>query len=554
MLAARSLSCRIELTEQIFTTYDSAQGKPLKILTRPPLPPLAKGGRSRAPFGLHHVRRAVVRLLAFLAIIGAINLFCIYCLPAQIDLTRRGTFTLAPQTRNLLASLRTPVEVIVLAPKIPKSAGEHNFRNAVEMFRDLLENCRRIQPLLHVQELDPSESAAARQLQQQFSDLLPPCVLLTFGPDQARSHEVLYARDLAEWHSSNASGPAQAEFFGEQSLAAALARLTSGTKQALIYVATGHGELALDDADPDSRHGLGLLAGMLRELNCGLKPLDLSAVARVPYDASLVIIPGGEKTWSEAEAEKFGKYLRQGGKALVLVELTYDSRLHGNSRLQRPVRSGLEDLLSEFGVAVGDDRVVTRGFTGQIEAASLALPAAGDHPLIRSLPQSPLTLFECRSLMSSTSVRQIPSRVVPLLVSHAAPRAWAEGDLDSQQAPQPGGANDCDGPVAMAVAVERRNEDGAAPALVVVGDAEFLSNRVLAGSASRVNSSFVLSCINWLRGRRELLGDIPPRRHEGYRLAGSPDDLRGLVWKSSLAFWALIATAGVTVWTTRRIG
>jgi hypothetical protein len=106
----------------------------------------------------------------------------------------------------------------------------------------------------------------------------------------------------------------------------------------------------------------------------------------------------------------------------------------------------------------------------------------------------------------------------------------------------------------MAVAVERRSETSAVPVLVVVGDAEFLSNRVLAGPAGRANSSFSLSCINWLRGRRELLGDIPPRRHEGYRLVGSPDDHRGLVWKSSLALWALIATAGVTVWTMRRIG
>lgn len=478
----------------------------------------------------------------------AINLLCIYGLPDQIDLTRRGTFSLSPQTRNLLAALRTPVEVTVLTPKIPKSAIEHNFRNTAEMFRGLLENCQRIQPLLHMQELDPVESAAARQLQQQFPDLLPPCVLLTFGSDQARSHEVLYARDLAEFHSRDATGPAQAEFFGEQSLAAALARLTAGTKQALIFVTRGHGELALDDTDAESRHGMGLLAGMLRELNCELQPLDLSAVARVPYDASLVIIPGGEKSWSEAEAEKFGKYLRQGGKALVLVELTFDSRLNG------PAPLGLEDLLSEFGVAVGNDRVVTRGFTGQIEAASLALPAGGDHALVRSLPQSPLTLFECRSLMSSAGVRQLSSRLVPLLVSHAAPRAWAEGDFGPQLTPQPGGANDSDGPVTMAVAVERRNEAGAAPALVVVGDSEFLSNRVLAGSAGRVNSNFVLSSINWLRGRRELLGDIPPRRNEGYRLSGSPDDLRGLVWKSSLALWALIATAGVTVWTTRRIG
>jgi hypothetical protein len=106
----------------------------------------------------------------------------------------------------------------------------------------------------------------------------------------------------------------------------------------------------------------------------------------------------------------------------------------------------------------------------------------------------------------------------------------------------------------MAVAVERRLGDGAAPALVVVGDAEFAANRMLTGPEARANSGFLVASLNWLRGRRELLGDVPPRRHEGYRLTGTADDHRGLVWKSSLALWALLATAGVTVWTTRRIG
>jgi hypothetical protein len=87
-----------------------------------------------------------------------------------------------------------------------------------------------------------------------------------------------------------------------------------------------------------------------------------------------------------------------------------------------------------------------------------------------------------------------------------------------------------------------------------VGDAEFVSNRVLSESAGRTNSSFVVSCVNWLRGRRELLEDIAPRRRESYRLAGSPEDHRGIVWKSSLVLWSLIVTVGATVWTARRRG
>jgi ABC-type uncharacterized transport system involved in gliding motility auxiliary subunit len=484
----------------------------------------------------------------FLAAIAGMNVLCHCCLPAQIDLTRGKTFSLAPQTRNLLASLREPVDVIVLAPTVAKTAGEHHFHNAAVMFAGLLETCRQAQPRIHFQELDPLENAAARQLLQEFPDVAPPCVLIAHGPPGSRSHEVLFARDLAEFRAGPDRRLAAVDFFGEQALAGALARLTGDSRPATIYVTTGHGELALDDADPESRRGMGVLAAQLRDVGCDVRSLDFAEAARVPYDATFVLVAGGEVSWNETELEKLSHYLRQGGKALVLADLNYDSRQ------LRVVPTGLEELLSEFGVAVGDDRVVTLGFTGQVEVGSPAVPAAGDHPLVRALPPAPLTLYECRSLRSSTVPRQSPTKIVPLLVSQPAPRAWAEGEFGPAQSWEPGGESDTDGPVAMAVAVERRQEGEPEPALVVVGDAEFVANRVLGEPSGRASSSFVISCVNWLRGRRELLGDMPPRRHEGYRLSGTPEEQRGLVWKSSLVLCSLIATAGATVWVSRRHG
>jgi hypothetical protein len=492
-------------------------------------------------------RRAIVCGALFLSILAAINCLALYGLPAQIDLTRHGTFTLAPQTRNLLASLPSPLDVTLLAPENPKTVGERNFQSAAIMFRELLETCRQIQPLVRVREFDPETNEAARQLLRQYPDVASPCVLLTFGSETAGGHEILSARDLADIRSAE-GGRTAVEFLGEQALAAAIRRLTSGRQQALFYVVTGHGELALDDADPDSRRGLGALARQLDELDCRLQPLDLDAAPRVPADADLVIVAGGQQRWNSAATERLANYVRRGGKGLVLVDLNSDSQTH------QPVPTGLEALLSEFGVEVGTDRIITRGFTGSIDAASQGLPASGGHPLVRSLSNVPLTLFECRSLKLSTGLRSRATNVTPILVSHPAPRAWAEGDLNSHAVPEPGGANDSNGPVMMAVAVERRLADGAAPALVIVGDSEFAANRMLAGPEGRASSGFLLSSLNWLRGRRELLSDVPPRRHDSYRLTGTADDHRGLVWKSSLALWALIATAGVTVWTTRRIG
>src|SRR5437762_4018559 len=146
-----------------------------------------------------HVRAKIFRFAGPAAVIAALNLLAIYGLPAQIDLTGRGTYTLAPQTCHLLAALRTPLEITVLAPRVARTAGERNFAQAAVFFRELVGRCRHAQPLVHLQELDPQESASARQLEQQCPDAAPPCVLMTYGPPSNRAHEVLYARDLAEF-------------------------------------------------------------------------------------------------------------------------------------------------------------------------------------------------------------------------------------------------------------------------------------------------------------------------------------------------------------------
>src|SRR5260221_5010313 len=148
-------------------------------------------------------RAKLLRFTVPIAVIAAFNLFAIYGLPAQIDLTGHGTYTLAPQPCRLLAALRTPLEITVLARGVARTAGERNFAQAAVFFRELVERCRRAQPLVHLHELDPQESAAARQLVQQCPDAAPPCVVITYGPPDGAFHEVLYARDMAEIRSGD---------------------------------------------------------------------------------------------------------------------------------------------------------------------------------------------------------------------------------------------------------------------------------------------------------------------------------------------------------------
>ncbi|MBS0267081.1 MAG: GldG family protein [Planctomycetes bacterium] len=490
--------------------------------------------------------RILWRTAGLLTVLVILNSLARLLFPSQIDLTQRRSYTLAPQTGNVLEALKEPVDVIILAPKSPRTAGEQSFRNAAVMLREFLDICQKQQPLLHVQELDPVDSPAGRSWQERFPDVLAPCVVIARAV--AGEHEVLTTRDLVEFRATEKNGAPDIDFLGEQAFTAALTRLNSGRKPAVIYVTTGHGELSIADQAPDSPLGLGLFAEMLTQFDCRVESLDLRGAQRVPHDASLVIVAGGEVPWESAEADLLDTYLRQGGRVLFLADYHFDSRQ------KRPVPTGLESLCERHGVRLGDERVYSQNFAGQVEAVAAALPATVDHPLVRSLNTAPVYIAGCRCLRLSAMPGQRPVRMTPVLVSQAAPRAWAEGDPVGTASPTPGGARDLDGPVAMAAAIERPDERDPSPLMVVIGSPQVVSNRTLTGATGRIHASLGLSCVNWLRGRRELMGDIPPRRRAAYHLSGTPEDHRGLVWKTTILLCAVIGTSGFTVWTMRRIG
>ena len=98
------------------------------------------------------------------------------------------------------------------------------------------------------------------------------------------------------------------------------------------------------------------------------------------------------------------------------------------------------------------------------------------------------------------------------------------------------------GPVSMAVAIENREDR---PLAVIVGDAEFAGNRVLNSPDGRSGYVFLQSALNWLRDRPDLLGDIPARHHEPYRLAGTSEQHRQLVWIPLMMLLAFTGTGGI---------
>ncbi len=488
------------------------------------------------------VDRRLGSLAWLLAILGCLQLVGAL-LPRGIDLTAARSQSLSPQTVAVLRRLEQTVEITVIAPTRPRTVGEQAFAHALGPFRDLVERCRRESPQIVWRSLDPEIDLAARRVAEEFPDLSVPGVVITSEIDGSRRHETLHVRDLAEIGVTRGRQPVL-EFFGEQSLTAALSRLIGGVESMQVYCLTGHGELAIEDDAVESRQGMGVLATRLRGNGCRVESLDLGIVSRVPADADLVIIAGALGETPPVEIEKLRRYFGQGGRGLILMESAH-------SVYEDSTEESLAGLLAEQGVTVGHDRLVTAGFTGEIELASPVMPAQSDQALVRSLPLTPLILHDARSVRTRVGVEALSTESTPLLVSHTAPRAWSETDFSSLEAtfnPE----SDLPGPVAVACAVERHQGDLREPVLVVVGDAEFVCNRNLTAPSGRTGANFVFAALHWLHGRKQSFADIPATRKEPYTLTGTAAELQRSVWGTAFFVCAALLVGVATTAAQRR--
>ncbi len=141
-------------------------------------------------------------------------------------------------------------------------------------------------------------------------------------------------------------------------------------------------------------------------------------------------------------------------------------------------------------------------------------------------------------------------RAVPLAWCSEA--GWAESDL-KQQPLRYDVEVDRPGPVSIAVAVEKGPVEGIdveiqPTRMVVVGDADFIGNGTLTGG----NTDFLLSSLNWLLEREELMA-IAPKPFEQYRLTVSQSQRQTLFLIIVVGIPAAVGVLGLLVWAGRRV-
>lgn len=484
---------------------------------------------------------------------------------ARLDWTEEGFYSLSEQTENVLGALDEAgrdVEVVVfMAP-----GGELHGR-----VQELLGRYEAASSRLSVRWLDPERNPAEVQRLVDQYGITTRSVVFTAG-EQRRAVAADELQEL-DYSAVQAGGqPEIAAFKGERLFTDALVGLLEEDVPKVLFT-TGHGELRLD---PGAGRSLAGLVEVIGRDNFELEEWQSRTAESVPRDADLVVVAGPTSAFLPVELEVLDRYLRRGGRLLVLLDPVFSS-VGAEDDL---VATGLGEWLAGYGVEVGRDLVLDpRNRVSSYGPETLFVTDYRAHPVTGSLGEReiPSILSVARSVGAGDAGEG--TTVTELLRTSA--EAWGETDFGTT-GEATAGPDDRAGPLSLAVAVEADDDGdegssgeddtvgGEDPAaveevaaedasfsadprgmrLAVIGDSDVASGLLLSNPGLG-NSALVNNLFNWLVERRSLLG-IPPKRPEQVRLSMTPGELRWSVLGVTVLLPGLAVLAGIWVWSRRR--
>src|SRR5580765_481223 len=252
------------------------------------------------------------------------------------DLTANKQFSLSDQSKNVVAKLDAPLQVLVFDK-------ETDF----ERYQDKLKEYQYISKQVSAEYVDPDKKpTVARQNQiQQYGTI------------------VFNYKGRTERVTSD----------NEQDITNGIIKVVSG-QQRKVYFTQGHGERDTGSAERDGYNGV---AGALGRENYTVEKLVIAQQGSVPDDASVVVVAGPKTDFFPQEIEALKKYLDKSGKLLL--------ELDPPEKADSPPLTNLIAVAHDWGVQVGNNVVVDVSGMGKLIGTDASVPIAAppypSHPI-----------------------------------------------------------------------------------------------------------------------------------------------------------------------------
>ena len=444
--------------------------------------PLVSAGDFRTAMGSRQTRfggNAILLTVLVLVAIGAIN-FIADKAYLSWDMTSNQRFTLSRQTIQILNELDEPVHITAILPSTEIET--------IQSVNTLIERYKRqdAKNRLTYTYIDPLRdrlqiTGLATRLQKNASDLLRS-VVAEIGDRNA----VVYSS------------------FDEQAITEAIVKAMRDRSKTVAFT-TGHGERTPDGVGD---RGFAALKTALEQEGYIVTSLNLAVSPTIGAD--VVVVGGATRPLSTTEVTRLANYVQNGGKALLMLETDAES--------------GLEGVMSPFGITVNDDLgldYVLNDLGQPVLQAVLGIQGEDyqQHTITKDLKQLTTLLPYARSLNIGTPITEV-YQVSPLIKSSA--RSWGETNYDALKVPDAPAPTkdetDTAGPLTIAAAAETRPSGDSSDAnkgqpigrLVVLGSSSFVADDFGSQVGGQyANYNLALNALNWL-AQDEILISIRP--------------------------------------------
>ncbi len=477
----------------------------------------------------------VLQAILFTTFFGGLNFLAIH-FSWRFDLTRNHRFTLSPETRSYLHTLKRPVHIVATF------TSDFADQDAVSDIKGLLREYA----------FASEANGPTARIKVDFLDVYrSPRLARELGVDQPNTIFFICGDQKREVTPSDLYrivGGEKKQFLGEQAFTAAILDVSSpGQKK--IYFLVGQGEYRLDDVSLN--RGLSTLRDELRLRNFDVETIDLSTVRKVPDDAALVVAVAPQRVDPFVE-EQLRQYLSNHAGRLILL-------------LATRTPSGLNRLLDDWGIWDQDVIIHDSNPEYVTEDGDLNIRTFNaTHPITRTLIERDLTLQvgECRCEMPYPDKMSGSGLTITTLAATST-TAWGERNyrlrrqavFDPNQDLRGTPTADPKNRLGIAVASERVRARENMPfsvrngRIVVFGAADLVVNNRIA--ASQGNETIFLNAVNWCVDRDTQLA-IPPRPIDRFQLSLSQAELLRLRYALWFGVPGIVALLGLAVYWTRR--
>src|SRR5579864_1711966 len=252
---------------------------------------------------------AVVYSLGFVGLLVAIN-YILALHHRRFDLTSERVFSLSPQSVKVVGTLKQPLKLYGFFQGGRDSQAEA-----------LYESYTYAAPKITFQLIDPERNP---EIATRYNVTRMPTTHIQYGDQGTNLGETT-----------------------EQAITNGIIKVTSTSTKGACFL-QGHGEPSIDDMD--NAGGFGRAAQALAGENYDIKPLMLMTAPKVPANCAVVIVAGPVKPLFPAEVDAIDSYLKNGGRALVMLR----PQLPGHPSEE----TSLVNMVNQWGLTVGNDIVL----------------------------------------------------------------------------------------------------------------------------------------------------------------------------------------------------